>query len=313
MSSIFTGQKVVVTGGAGFLGSHLVDRLLALDAHVLVVDDLSHHPHINNNIQYLRLDAGNVRALMPVFHDAFAVFNLAAKVAGVIYNQANHLEMYHQNERCQVAPVLAAQQAGVGRFLQVSSVCVYAPGYNAPAIEENGQLGEPVAANNGYSWAKRMGERAALWSSIPHPVIVRPSNLYGPRDDFGDTCHVIPAIIKKTLHDDIVRLNGTGQERREFLYVEDAAEGLIAALEHGQAREVYNLAAMDTYTIVQIANIVQSVTRTKKRIEFAEVHDAGDTIRFSIQMKAGENLKWAAHTYIEDGLAQTIAWYQEHH
>lgn len=308
--SIFANQKVVITGGAGFLGSHLVEQLVALDADVLVVDDLRHNPHILPDIQYLHVDAGNIQALMTPFKDAFAVFNLAAHVAGVIYNQANHLEMYHQNERVQVAPVIAAQNCGIERFLQVSTVCVYAPGYNAPAIEENGQLGEPVAANNGYAWAKRMGERAALWSTIPHPVIVRPSNLYGPRDDFGERCHVIPAIIKKTLHDDIIRLNGTGQELREFLYVEDAVQGLIAVLEHSQARGVYNLAGRFRINMEYLAECVQGAAGVIKPIEFSATYDAGDNARWSDDSK----LSFVQiHTPPEIGLKQTIAWYQEHH
>ena len=307
--SFFKGQKVVVTGGAGFLGSHLVDQLITIGADVVVVDDLRHNVYLNKHAQYLRLDAGNERALVPAFKGAFAVFNLAAHVAGVIYNQANHLEMYHQNERVQIAPVLAAQSAGVERFLQVSSVCVYAPGYNAPAIETNGWEGEPVAANNGYSWAKRMGERAALWSTIPHPVIVRPSNLYGPRDDFGERCHVIPAIIKKTLHDPIVRLNGTGQERREFLYVEDAAQGLIAAMANGDPGHTYNLAGRFRVDMRTLAHCVQAAAGIEKSIEFAAIYDAGDNARWSDDDTFPVR---RIQTPSEIGLANTIAWYKEH-
>lgn len=306
--SIFAGRKVVVTGGGGFLGGVLVNKLIDVGANVYVVDidPKNINPLAHNSI----VNAGSPDALARSFDGAFAVFNLAALVAGVLYNQRNHLEMYYENERLQVAPVIAAERAGVEHLLQVSSVCAYAPEHNNPAIEANGWEGEPAAANNGYSWAKRMGERAALWSSIPRPVIVRPSNLYGPGDDFSDRCHVIPAIIKKTLFDDVVRLNGTGNEEREFLFVDDAAAGCLAALEKGTAREAYNLAGPTSLSIHMLADTIRRLSGQDKLIEFAARADAGDSARWSSNAKASAALGWTAQTTLLDGLAKTIAWYR---
>lgn len=322
--SIFKDKKVVVTGGAGFVGSHLVALLLAQGAEVLVVDDMRRGRHHVAGSVIVRVDGGNPVALERPMQGAFAVFNLAACVAGVIYNQKNHLEMFEQNMRVQTAPVLAAEKAGVERFLQVSSVCVYSPEYNHPAKEEHGQLGEPVAANNGYSWAKRMGERAALWSNIPHVVIVRPSNLYGPRDYFDERAHVIPALIKKCLHDDVIRVNGSGQEQREFLYVEDAARGMLAALGADQSENIrrmgttqlgltYNLGThgASCVSIAILVKMIQRATQTEhKVVSFASDHDPGDPSRWSESSRIACDTGWRYTTTLEDGIRQTVDWYR---
>lgn len=310
--SLFTYKKVVVTGGAGFLGSHLVERLVQLGADVTVVDDLRRGTNIVPGVQILRRDAGSVEALAPAFRGAFAVFNLAAHVAGVIYNQSNHLEMYCENERIQTAAVVAAERAGVERFLQTSSVCVYSPDHNHPALEVNGHAGDPVAANNGYSWAKRVGERAAGWSKIPHVVIVRPSNLYGPRDHFDERAHVIPALITKALGPDpVLRINGTGKEVREFLYVDDCAAGMIAALEHGAPGGAYNLGAPERISIGGLAVHIQQACGTSKAIEFSSDYDAGDPGRWSDSRLMRTHTGWRAGVSLAQGLAATVAWHKE--
>ena len=306
-------KKVVVTGGCGFVGSHLVPLLVEQGAQVLVVDDMRRGRNLPpKGVTVLRLDAGDPRALAKPFTGAHAVFNLAAHVAGVIYNQHNHLEMYRENERLQVAPVLAAEQAGVERFLQVSSVCVYAPEYNHPAIEGFGHMDEPVRANNGYSWAKRMGEKAAWWSKIPHVVTVRPSNLYGPRDYFDERAHVIPALIKKALHDDVITVNGTGHEQREFLYVEDAARGMLAALEDGIRQGAYNLGT-DGATCVSIRDLmdmIQVVCGTDKPVTYASDHDPGDPARWSSAKNIATDTGWRHRVHLLEGLKNTVEWYR---
>lgn len=312
--SLFNSKKVVVTGGAGFAGSHLVDLLVGLGADVTVIDNHSHRTayfYRPDGARECRADVGSIRDMTIMFDGAFAVFNLAAHVAGVIYNQANHLEMFAENLRVQTAAVQAAERAGVERFLQVSSVCVYSPDHNHPAIEANGWAGEPVAANNGYSWAKRMGERAALWSRIPHVVIVRPSNLYGPRDHFDERAHVIPALITKALTaTDVIRVNGTGNEVREFLYVKDAVRGMVAALERGTHGETYNLGGPSTVSIRDLMTEIQTACGTDHPIMFSSDYDPGDPGRWSNRTKILCDTGWVATTLLAEGLSATVDWYQ---
>ena len=309
--SFWSGKRVVVTGGAGFVGVHLTRRLRDEGAFTVVMDDFSRGQNLIEGVEYETRDAGDALACARVFQGTDAVFNLAAYVAGVLYNQAHALEMFERNLLLQTVPVRAAISAGASRFLQVSSVCVYADGYNSPALEENGHAGEPHDSNAGYAWAKRLGERAVGWSTLPHAVIVRPSNMYGPHDYYDARAHVIPALIKKCLNDDVIRVHGIGEERREFLYVEDGMAGMMAALEHGAPGAVYNLGT-DGETCVPIRELVaaiQRVTHTEhKPVEFTG-GNGGDRQRFSEAGRAHTDLGWRFKMQLTDGLSETVAEY----
>ena len=311
MSNFYSGRRVIVTGGAGFAGSHLVEALILRGAQVIVLDDFSRGREYIDGAFYTKCDVGDYLACFNGFKKADIVFNLAATVAGVLYNQNHHLEMFDSNLRLLTAPVIAARDMGIPYFLQVSSVCVYAPEWVSGSVEEFGRAGEPVDANAGYSWSKRMGERVALWGGLPHVVVVRPSNLYGPRDYFDDKAHVIPALIRKAITDDEIRVHGTGLEMREFLYVEDVAEGMIAALEHGSNGGIYNLGT-HSRTVISIANLIamiQDITNTKhKQVTFIG-GNAGDSARWSDCVKAETELKWRAKTDLREGLTKTVEWY----
>jgi GDP-L-fucose synthase len=310
--SFYAGKKVVVTGGAGMVGTALVTELVRRGAHVLVQDDFSRGKTYVTGAQYVTTDAGSYTACKKALEGAFALFNLAAAVAGVEFNQHNHGLMFDANMRLQSTPILAAAAAGVPHVLQVSSVCVYAPEHNSPALEVNGRSGEPHPANGGYAWAKRMGERVALWAGLQHAVIVRPSNIYGPRDYFDERAHVIPALIRKVLRDDTIRVNGSGHERREFIYVDDVARGMLVALEHGQHGEAYNIGTSgDTVvSIRQLVTLIQEATGTQgKPVEFAESYDPGDPMRQS-DASALRALGWHHEISLLDGLERTADWYK---
>jgi GDP-L-fucose synthase len=310
--SFYQGRKVVVTGGAGMVGSSLVTELVKRGADVLVQDDFSRGKTYVTGARYVTTDAGSYAACKKACEGAFALFNLAAAVAGVEFNQYNHGLMFDANMRLQATPMLAAAAAGVPHVLQVSSVCVYAPEYNSPAREDYGRIGEPHPANGGYAWAKRMGERAALWAGIEHAVIVRPSNIYGPRDYFDERAHVIPALIRKALRDGAIRVNGSGHERREFIYVDDVARGMLVALERGQHGEAYNIGTSgDTVvSIRQLVELVQAATETQsKAVEFANDYDAGDPARQSDASRL-RALGWQHEIGLLEGIERTADWYK---
>lgn len=332
VADFYAGQKVVVTGGAGFVGYHLVKALVAAGARVWVIDNFVRGQNTlpeptffgcghwrSGNPIYWKVDiAANEDACYDSFMDAFAVFNLAATVAGVTYNQENHQGMFHENMQLQTIPVMMAQETEVPHFLQISSVCVYGEDANHPAVED-ALGGEPTGANAGYSWAKRMGEKVALWSAIPHLVIVRPSNIYGPRDYFDERAHVIPALIKKCLEDETIEVYGTGREMREFIYVEDAARGMMAALARGEHREVYNLGT-NGRTQISIGDLLEVIREylyiggndqvIHKPVEFSRRYDPGDNQRWSICDKA-EAMGWQAEVDMYEGIKKTVEWYLE--
>lgn len=311
--SFWKNKNIVVTGGAGFIGSHLVDLLFKAGSHVVVVDDLSAEKRKIDHVPILTIDAGDPFAMSKVLvkNNIDVVFNLAAFVAGVLYNRKNHMEMFERNMRLQIVPAEASALAQVPHFLQVSSVCVYGEGYTHDAREKLGRDGEPGAANNGYAWAKRMGERALSWLDLNHAVIVRPSNMYGPYDDFGPRGHVIPALIKKCLNDDHeLVLHGSGDEVREFLYADDAARGMMAAVEHGRHGELYNLGSTEHISMLNLAKLIRKhLGRTEKSIRVIG-DDGGDRYRSSNLTKTTNQLGWKATTSLDDGLRSTIEWYR---
>lgn len=309
------GKKVVVTGGAGFVGSHLVGHLVEREADVVVLDNFSRGINYVPGAVYHRIDAGLVAPCKTHFRDAAIVFNLAALVAGVIYNQSHHTQMYHENMRLQSAPVVAAAAVGVERFVQMSSVCIYGEKYNHPAVDEfaYNELGSPVTANEGYSWSKRMGERVAAWSGIPYVAIARPSNIFGPHDYFDERAHVIPALIRKAHQDDEVVLHGSGEEQREFIYVTDVARGLIAAATNTpEGVGVYNIGAGlgNCVSISELAEIIVSVSGEEKPIRTTPEKDGGDSIRFSMVDKAKDVLGWEAKVGLLEGIQRTVEWWR---
>ncbi len=315
MHNFWSGKHVTVTGGCGLVGVQLVTLLKESGAEVRVLDNFSRGCNKVSGVSYLAADAGNYDACLDAFENADFVYNLAARVAGVGYNSSHHLEMFQSNIRLQTVPLMAALECGVERFLQVSSACIYDPAYNHPAIE--GMPGpDPHPANAGYSWAKRMGEKAAGWAveSGLHVVTVRPSNIYGPHDYFDERAHVIPALIKKALHDDKITVNGDGTEIREFLYSQDAAQGMMAALERGKPGEVYNLGT-EAKTCITIANLVtiikDIVGYPDKEVVFLPCQAAGDPKRWSDCRKVKKDCGWQATMSLYEGIRETLICYEK--
>jgi GDP-L-fucose synthase len=314
------GKKVVVTGGAGMIGCQLVRQLVDLgaDVNVQVLDDFSRGLVYVKGATYSRGDAGDSQQCHRLLQDTSAVFNLAAAVAGVEFNQSHQLEMLNANLRLQTVPLQAALELGVERFLQVSSVCVYAPDCNHPAEEDNGREGEPHPANRGYAWAKRLGEIAAECAAQAglHTVIVRPSNCYGPHDHFDERAHVIPALIKRILGPEPeVKVNGSGQEIREFLYSTDAAAGMIAALERGDKGRIYNIGthgstACSIYDLVETIQDAVSARGERKPVVFVDAYNPGDEARWSDTGRAAAELGWHSRVSLYEGVRKTVEWYR---
>lgn len=296
------------------VGSCLVEKLLKLGANVAVLDNFSRGKTKLDGVSYIYGDAKLEGSCRDAFHGADFVFNLVATVAGVQYNQSHNAHMFESNVALQTMPLRIAAALGVKRFLQTSSVCVYAPEHNHPAQEEYGLVGLPTKANEGYSWAKRMGEYAAMWyakESNLHTVIVRPSNIIGIRDYFDELAHVVPALIRKAIEDDTIVVNGTGKEQREFIYVEDVADGMLAALERGQKGRAYNLGTCGhtCESISYVVGIIQESLGISKPVEYKQIFDAGDDRRWSDCGRAESELGWSANWGLRRAIKAVCDWY----
>ncbi|MCP4083146.1 MAG: NAD-dependent epimerase/dehydratase family protein [Planctomycetaceae bacterium] len=323
MTDFYADKNVVVLGGAGFVGRHLCRLLEGYNANVYVIDNLSRHEDQGEQFEighYHKLDimryskqTGILTKVMQHINP-FAVFNLAAACANVEYNQQHHNQMFLDNVRLQAVPVAICEHISTPHYLQVSSACVYGADANAPAMERS-LGGEPVEANAGYSWSKRMGERVVEWSNLKHAVIVRPSNIYGPGDWYDERAHVIPKLIKG-YSEGTAKLYSGGGAIREFIYVEDAVRGMLHALEFGKHKTAYNLGTGGK-TAVSLLTLHKMIARLLERPLPESVSepefDPGDNSRFSYRSgleKLGK-LGWKWETSMMDGLKRTIEAFNE--
>ena len=315
--SFYKEKKCVVLGGSGFVGSHLAEMLHKEGARVRVVDDLS-NGKIENlaliapDFEFFKLDLRNYLNCLKAVDGQDYVFNLTAKVANVQYNRTHHPEMFEDNMLLQMYPIKAAHEKGVKKFLQASSVCVYSNDAVVPTPESEGERGRPENTNEGYGWAKRMGEvLARFYSERGLPTVVsRFTNVYGPRDYFDDNSHVIPAFIKRCLNEKQIVAWGTGEQQRSFLYVEDAAQGLMNIMEKANTPEPINVGGCEMVSMKGLLNIVIKLLGTENEVVWDTTKPNGHERRESVTTRLKEITGWTAETTLEEGVKKTINWYR---
>lgn len=316
MSDFWQDEQVIVTGALGMVGSRLCEFLRDAGARVFGFDDASRGTYRASGCEYHVGDASNYGEWMRLFAyrhtQPFAIFNLAAGVGGLYFNIKNHTSQFIKNVELQTIPIMVAAQRNVPIFVQVSSVCVYGRPWNNPAIEQSGHFVKPETANEGYAWAKRMGEHVARWSFVNTDTkfcIVRPTNMYGIRDYFDDRAHVIPALIRKFITQDKATVYG-GNQTREFLYADDGARGMMAVAEHGKTGEVYNLGTSgDTQiSISRLSEMIYALTGSDTDVTIDNNAETGDVGRSTDSSKI-RALGWKHRISLEEGLGRVIEWY----
>jgi len=318
MTNFWKDAQVVVTGARGFVGSFLVDALIARGAHVLGMDTQVRGHNHNSYAKYLdprQADVSVIGNCGAAFREADVVFNLAAHVGGLYHNIAHQASQFWGNMQTLAPAAMAAARCAVPVFVQISTVCVYGAGFNDPAEEPRGHVAEPEQGNAGYAWAKRMGERVCHWAFEGVPsryVLARPTNIYGARDYFDESAHVIPALIRKcTDGRETVEVYGGGQ-RREFIYVQDLVSGLLTLAEYGERGEAYNLGTNGEtqVSIHELAQMIYDQTGCMGELSFVEDRPTGDSVRSTDSSKANA-LGWKYTVGMEEGLQRTIEWWWE--
>ena len=297
-------SRVVVTGGGGFLGSHLVERLEADDHDVIVARrrdyDLTRYEDAERLFEEARPEL---------------VFHLAAEVGGIGANRANPGRYWYANLVMGAHVLELSRLAGVEKLVVTGTVCAYPKLTPVPFSEDDLWNGYPEETNAPYGVAKKsvlVGAQAYREQYGLDAVYLLPANLYGPRDNFDlETSHVIPALIRKMVDaTDEVVLWGDGSPTREFLYVDDCVEGLVLAAERYDGGEPVNLGTGVETSIRELAETIADLTGFEGELRWDTSMPNGQPRRRLDASRARELFGFEARTRLRDGLARTVAWYR---
>jgi len=307
--TFFTDKKIVVTGGAGFLGSYVLEGLKKRNCRNILVPrskdyDLVKHADVLRMYEDMRPDI---------------VIHLAAVVGGIGANRARPGEFFYKNLMMGTQLLEQARQKNIQKFVGVGTVCAYPKYTPIPFEEEHLWDGYPEETNAPYGLAKKMllvQSQAYRRQYDFNSIFLLPVNLYGPRDNFDpDTSHVIPALIKKCVdalenQTDSITCWGTGSPSREFIYASDAAEGILLAAELYNSSQPVNIGAGFEITIKDLAEKIARLTGFKGKIEWDSSQPDGQPRRCLDTSRAKKLFGFKAKTSLEHGLKQTIDWYR---
>ena len=302
-------KKVIVTGGAGFLGRHVLKKLKERGATDITVP------------RQADLDLTTEQGVQEMY-SRFApniILHLAAEVGGIGANQKNPGRYFFANMAMALHLIEQARRSNIEKFVQVGTICAYPKFCPVPFKEENLHDGYPEETNAPYGIAKKAAmvmldgyyRQYNLASSYVLPV-----NLYGPHDNFNlQTSHVIPALIRKcvtAMNENQASINcwGTGSASREFLYVEDAAEGIVRAAETMREPIPINLGTGTEITIKNLVETIAGLVGFKGKIEWDPSKPDGQPRRMLDTSRAKKLLNWEAQVNFKDGLKQTIDWWR---
>ena len=314
------GKKVTVTGGAGFIGSYLTELLVAEGAWVTVADNLKRgsKSRIQSVLKKVRLQTGDLteyKECLKACKGQDVVLNLAAKVTGIEYNRFNMADMFEHNMRLQMNVLQAASECKVKRFLQISTACIYPHDAKVPTPETEGGSGTPESTNEGYGFAKLMGEKLAVYYAREKKMSVaigRPFNAYGPRDHFDEaTSHVIPAIMKRVLDgDNPVTIWGTGNQSRCFVHARDVARGMMLIAEKGPVAQPVNIGHDKEITIKELFEVICKVIGKRPKPHFDTSKPDGYARRASDITLLKKTTGFVPSTSLEDGIREMLEWFR---
>lgn len=303
------GKRIVVTGGSGFLGSHVVAQLVGAN-DVFVPRHRDYDLTCKEAVDQLFVDFGKTDI----------VIHAAADIGGIGYSSTHPATQLYNNTLINLNVVDGAYRAGVGKFVAVGSVCEYPADTPVPFREETLWDGYPVVTNDSYGLTKRMllvqcnaYRRQYGFNSIH----LLPVNMYGPKDDFDlKNSHVIPALIRKVVEamdkgEDIVDVWGTGYESREFIYVNDVATAIVMAAEFYDKPDPVNLGSGREIQIREIAAMVKDILGYEGDFRYLDNGLGGQQRRMLDVSRAREEFGFSASTSFEDGLRATADYYLE--
>jgi GDP-L-fucose synthase len=307
--TFWSDKKILVTGGAGFLGSQVVGQLLEKGV-----------PKDNILIPRSReIDLRKWENCRRVVKDCDIVIHLAAKVGGIGYNQNYPAQLFYDNAIMGIQIIEAARVEEVGKCVVVGTICAYPKFSPVPFKEENLWNGYPEETNAPYGLAKKMllvQSQAYRQQYGFNSIYLLPVNLYGPGDNFNpESSHVIPALIKKFIeakrgNSPYIEVWGTGTASREFLYIDDAARGIILATERYNKPDPVNLGAGMEIKIRDLVDLIQELTNYSGKIRWDTSKPDGQPKRSLDVSLAQKEFGFKAKMSFRKGLQRTIEWYK---
>ena len=309
MSVFWKNKRVTVTGGKGFLGSYILEKLEQRGCkHIVVADlpdyDLTKLPDIKRMYREQKPDI---------------VIHLAAVVGGIGANRENPGKFFYENAIMGIQLMHEAYLNKIEKFVALGTICAYPKFTPVPFNEENIWNGYPEETNAPYGLAKKMmlvQSQAYREQYDFNSIFLLPVNLYGPRDNFDPkSSHVIPALIKKCIDakergESQITVWGTGKPSREFIYVEDAAEGLLLAAEKYNKSEPVNIGAGFEITIKDLVDLIVKYTGFKGKVTWDTSKPDGQPRRMLDTSRAEKEFGFKAKISFEEGLRKTIEWYR---
>ena len=306
--SFWNGKRVIVTGGKGFLGSHIVERLAGSDAEIFAPS-------------HAEYDLVNRDEIVKLFNDfpADIVIHLAAVVGGIGINKQHPGKFFYENLMMGVQLIELARQAKIPKFVALGTICAYPKLTPVPFKEEDLWIGYPEETNAPYGLAKKMmlvQSQAYRQEYGYNSIFLLPVNLYGPHDNFDPvSSHVIPALIKKCVEAvekkaAFIEVWGDGSPTREFLYVEDAVDGILLAAEKYDKSDPVNLGSAFEISIKDLVGLVAEETSFKGEIKWDTSKPNGQPRRKLDTAKAEKEFGFKSKTTFQDGLRRTIDWYK---
>lgn len=313
----FNGKRVLITGGTGFIGSHLVDRLVKNGSEVVVTSRRDSLPFYfeHRDINVLKGDLSDPSFCRTLVKDMDLVFHLAGLVKGIWYNFKHPATMLQTNAKINTNIIDAAVNSNVEKFQFVSSACGYPLYAQVPLREEEFFNGEPEPTNGPYGWSKRLGEvqAKAYHDELGfRTTIVRPFNAYGPRDNFDpDNSHVIPGLIRKAVAGtDPFIIWGDGTPTRAFVYVSDIVEGMMLVMEKVTDPDPINLGTDKEVSISELAETIVRLSGVKSQLVYDKSRPNGQPRRAANIQKA-KSIGYEPKVSLEEGLRNTIDWYKK--
>jgi len=298
-----------VTGGAGFLGSFIVEKLKERGAREIFIPTIEEYDLVNGD---------DVRRMLDTSQPDI-VIHLAAQVGGIGANQEHPAEFIYSNAMMGFQLIHESWKRGIEKFVCLGTICAYPKFTPVPFKEENLWDGYPEETNAPYGLAKKLllvQSQAYRQQYGFNCIYLLPVNLYGPRDNFKlDSSHVIPALIRKCVEaqdagTDSIEVWGDGSPTREFLYVEDAAEGILLAAEGYNGPEPVNLGSGNEIAIKDLVNTIARITGFTGKIIWDTSKPNGQPRRGLDTTRAWEYFGFRAQMSFEDGLRKTIEWFR---